>query len=100
MSDDRDIRPDGDGTLGEIDPYGMTCAELVELVTDYVEGALSMEHRARIDAHLAVCPPCLHVIDQWRTVIALTGALGEEHADRLAADQRAELTAAFRAAAR
>lgn len=82
----------------DIDPYGMTCAELVELVTDYVEGDLPAEQRACIDAHLSVCPPCVHVIDQWRTVIALTGHLGEEHADRLPADERARLMGAFRLA--
>jgi len=81
-----------------VDPYGMTCAELVELVTDYVEGALAAEDRARIDAHLAVCPPCVHVLDQWRTVIALAGRLEKEHADRLPPDHRAQLMAAFRGA--
>jgi anti-sigma factor RsiW len=79
-----------------VDPYGMTCAELVELVTDYVEDALSPEERARIDAHLSICPPCVHVIEQWRTVIALAGRLDEDHAIRLAADQRSQLMAAFR----
>jgi anti-sigma factor RsiW len=82
-----------------VDPYGMTCAELVELVTDYVEDTLPPEERARIDAHLSVCPPCVHVIEQWRTVIALAGRLDEEHADRLPPDRRAELMAAFRKSA-
>ena len=82
-----------------VDPYGMTCAELVELVTDYVEGSLSPEDRARIDAHLSICPPCVHVIEQWRTVIRLAGRLGGEHADRLPAEQRAQLMAAFRGSA-
>ena len=94
MSDHHPENADG------VDPYGMTCAELVELVTDYVEAALSAEDRARIDAHLSVCPPCVHVIEQWRTVIALTGRLDEHHADELPLDRRAELMAAFREATR
>ena len=98
MSDDRDSRRDGDGADDDINPYAMTCAELVELVTDYVEGTIPDDQRAQIDAHVAVCPPCAHVLDQWRTVIELTGSLGQEHADRLPLDQRAELIAAFRVA--
>jgi anti-sigma factor RsiW len=84
----------------DVDPYGMTCAELVELVTDYLDGALPASERARIDAHLVVCPPCVDVIEQWRTVIRLAGRLEEEHADRLPADDRALLMAAFRDASR
>jgi Putative zinc-finger len=37
-------------------PIGMTCQELVELVTDYLEGTLSAELRGRFEEHLAVCP--------------------------------------------
>lgn len=87
-----DHRHDGSGA----DPFSMTCAELVELVTDYLEGALAPDDRARIDAHLTVCPPCVHVIDQWRAVIALTGRLEAGHAEQLRPDDRAELMAAFR----
>lgn len=81
-----------------IDPDGMTCAELVELVTDYVEDTLPPRDRERIDAHLSVCPPCVLVIDQWRTVIALTGRLESAYAERLEPNRRAQLMAAFREA--
>ena len=86
--------------IDDVDPYGMTCAELVELVTDYIEDALPAAERARIDAHLSVCPPCVHVIEQWQTVIRLSGRLDEGHADRLPTDQRAQLMTAFRDATR
>ena len=36
-------------------PIGMTCQELVELVTEYLEGTLAVEMRARFEEHLAVC---------------------------------------------
>ena len=60
------------------DPVGLTCVELVELVTDYLEGALSPRERARFDAHLAECDGCQAYIEQMRTVIALTGRLTGE----------------------
>lgn len=56
----------------------MTCKELVELVTDYMEGALPMRERARFDAHLGVCPGCTEYLDQMRLTLRLTGRLNEE----------------------
>jgi anti-sigma factor RsiW len=52
----------------------LSCQELVELVTDYLEGALPAEERARFDAHLAECPGCDRYLEQMRATIALTGA--------------------------
>lgn len=59
----------------------LTCAELVELVTDYVEGALSPADRARFDAHLGVCEGCSVYLGQMRTTIELTGRLSEADLD-------------------
>ena len=55
----------------------MTCQELVELVTDYLEGALPREEVARFEEHLAVCPGCETYLDQVRSTIAVTGATGD-----------------------
>ena len=55
----------------------MTCQELVELVTDYLEGALAREDAARFEAHLAACPGCQTYLEQMRSTIALTGASGD-----------------------
>jgi anti-sigma factor RsiW len=55
----------------------MTCQELVELVTDYLEGALPSEDAARFEAHLAVCPGCQAYLEQVRSTIAVTRASGE-----------------------
>ena len=48
------------------------CNELVELVTDYLEGALPPHERARFDAHLAECPDCVEYVAQMqRTIVAV-----------------------------
>jgi len=55
----------------------MTCQELVELVSDYLDGALALEDRARFDAHLAECPGCERFVEQMRATLALTRATAE-----------------------
>jgi anti-sigma factor RsiW len=50
----------------------LACRELVELVTDYLDGALDPAARARVDAHLATCDGCTTYIDQVRAVMAAT----------------------------
>ena len=53
----------------------LTCRDLVELVTDYLEGSLSRRDRARFDAHLAGCANCTEYVKQFRETIRLTGTL-------------------------
>jgi anti-sigma factor RsiW len=55
----------------------LACRELVELVTDYLEGALAPAERARFEAHLADCPGCERYLEQLRATIAITRASGE-----------------------
>jgi anti-sigma factor RsiW len=76
-----------------ISPTRMNCRALVELVTDYLEGALPDEERARIDAHLAGCDGCTAYLEQMRTTIRLTGMLTE---DQIPAEARDALLGAFR----
>ena len=57
---------------------GLTCRELVELVTDYFEGALSRRDRRRFDAHISKCPWCAAYLEQMRTVVRVLGRLDEE----------------------
>ena len=71
----------------------LSCAELVELVNDYLDEALPHADRIRFDEHLDVCAGCRNYLDQMRTTIGLTGRL--RVAD-LSADARADLVAAFR----
>jgi anti-sigma factor RsiW len=56
----------------------LTCQELVELVTDYFEGALPRRDRKRFEAHIAACTHCSLYLEQLRQTIALTGTLREE----------------------
>lgn len=53
----------------------MSCQELVELVTAYLEGTLDEQLRQDFEAHLALCPGCMTYVDQIRETIALTGEL-------------------------
>lgn len=56
----------------------LTCEEMVELITDYVEGSLSRRNRRRFEAHLSGCDHCTEFVRQMRTTIALTGSLAED----------------------
>ena len=57
---------------------GLTCKEMVELVTDYLDGALPSDMRARFDQHLKGCDPCVIYVEQMRQTIAALGSLPEE----------------------
>lgn len=56
----------------------LTCQELVELVTDYFENALSENERARIEQHLASCDGCDTYVEQMRLTIETLGKLEEK----------------------
>jgi len=56
----------------------MTCRQLVRLVTDYLEGALSESDRQRFQAHLAGCDGCTAFVEQLLTTLRLVGRLGVE----------------------
>jgi predicted anti-sigma-YlaC factor YlaD len=71
----------------------LTCAELVELVGDYIEGALALDDRLRFEEHLTICSGCVNYLDQMRTTIALSGRL---RVDDLSPEVRADLVDAFR----
>lgn len=60
----------------------MSCEELVELVTDYLEGRLSLAERRRFHFHLDRCPGCQQYLDQMRTSVAMLGGLRESTLDR------------------
>jgi anti-sigma factor RsiW len=66
--------------------HDMTCKELVELVTDYLEGALPDDQRRRFDEHLALCPHCQTYLEQMRQTIRAVGRLPDESVSRDALD--------------
>ena len=71
----------------------LTCKELVELVTDYLEERLPVEDRVRFELHLTYCAWCRTYLQQMRQVLTTTGKLGE---DSMAPEARRELLEAFR----
>jgi anti-sigma factor RsiW len=73
----------------------MPCAELVERVTDYLEGALGADDRGRLEAHLAECDPCTEYLAQLGRTLELTGRLTED--DVTPPALRDELMASFAA---
>lgn len=71
----------------------MNCKDLVELITEYLEGAMPPLERERLDEHLTECDGCTSFLDQFRTTIRLTGMLTEE---QVPPEARAALLRAFR----
>ena len=55
-------------------PEDFTCAQLVEIVTEYLEGGLTFSERVIIESHLLDCEGCVNYIDQMRTTITAGGA--------------------------
>lgn len=74
-------------------PDRLTCRELVELVTEYLEGALEESRRQRFEEHIASCPACRMHLAQLQETISGLGALRE--AD-VPASARDELLEAFK----
>ena len=58
-----------------IDTEALSCQELVELVTDYLEGALDERDRRAFEQHLAACDGCAEYLEQMRTTIRVVGTL-------------------------
>jgi predicted anti-sigma-YlaC factor YlaD len=71
----------------------MACRELVEVVTDYLEDAMSPDERRRFEKHLRECPYCIEYLDQMRQVAHDLGDLGGA---TIAPERRHALVAAFR----
>jgi len=74
-------------------PPDLACQQVVELVTEYLEGSLSRADRKRFEGHLRGCPNCTTYLEQMRVTIAATGTLSVEDLSPEAAD---EFTALFR----
>ena len=71
----------------------LVCQQMVELITDYLEGALGRSQRRRFEAHLAGCEHCTEYLEQMRATIRLTGRLQDED---LTPAMRDEFTALYR----
>jgi anti-sigma factor RsiW len=71
----------------------ISCQEVVELVTDYLERALPPDDLARFEHHLTLCDGCVAYVDQIRMTVAAVGRIGEED---VPPETREGLVAAFR----
>lgn len=69
----------------------LVCQQAVELVTDYLEGALSGSLLRRFEVHLAQCPPCAEYLAQMRATIALTGTVTPDDLSPRAQDDLIDL---------
>jgi anti-sigma factor RsiW len=71
----------------------MVCQQAVELLTDYLDGALTRRQRRRLEKHLDGCPNCSAYLDQIRITIRLSGAID---VDALSPDAVDDLTELYR----
>jgi anti-sigma factor RsiW len=71
----------------------ITCQEVVELVTNYLEGALSPEEADLFEQHINSCEGCDWYVDEMRTTVATVGKITEEE---IPSETRDKLLTAFR----
>jgi anti-sigma factor RsiW len=71
----------------------LTCQEIVELATEFLEGALPAEQATLFEEHINLCDGCEWYLDQMRTTIAAVGRIEEE---QLPPEMRSRLLETFR----
>lgn len=72
----------------------LSCQEIVELVTEYVEGVMAAAERERFERHLSYCPGCVSYVEQIRETIRVTGEVPQE--ETLPDELRRGLVAQFK----
>jgi anti-sigma factor (TIGR02949 family) len=77
-------------------PDDLACIDLVNRVTEYLDGKLDEGQRERIERHLEVCDGCRAALDQFQTVIRLAGRLTAADVARIEALVRDRLMATLR----
>ena len=75
------------------DGTAISCQEVVEVITDYLEGKLSPDDVAIFDAHLTLCDGCRFYLDQMRITVAAVGRVDDEE---VPAELHDTVLAAFR----
>ena len=56
-------------------PFELTCQEIVELVTEYLEDHMTPAQRSQFEQHIVMCPPCATYLAQMRTMVGLAATL-------------------------
>jgi anti-sigma factor RsiW len=59
----------------------IACEDLVEMLSDHLDGGLTSAERARLDDHLATCEGCTNALEQFRETISTTGRITEDQVD-------------------
>jgi predicted anti-sigma-YlaC factor YlaD len=72
------------------------CNELVEVVTDYLEGSMTPHDARRLEEHLTLCPGCASVLEQFRLIVSIGGRVAETDVEELPDTEREALVQAFR----
>ena len=72
----------------------MACQQLVELVTDYFDGCLTLPERLRFEAHLAACSGCRAYLEQMRLTLGVLGSISER---TISPEARERLLSVYRA---
>jgi len=70
-----------------------SCRQVVELVTEYLDGGLAADRRLAFERHVAICPPCRGYFSQLRLITKTSGTLSEEDVPE---HLRERILAAFR----
>ncbi len=66
--------------MSRTDVDHVTCREFVEVLTDYLDGALDPGERAEIERHIVICRGCTNYVEQFRSTIGLLGRIADEEA--------------------
>jgi anti-sigma factor RsiW len=75
----------------------LVCRQAVELMSDYLEGALSVRERSRLETHLADCPNCSEYLAQLRVTIDTLGKCSPDDLPEEAVDELVALYRRWRA---
>jgi len=74
-------------------PLHVTCQEVVEVVTDYLDGVLPDEELSVVEQHLNFCEGCVTYLEQMRATVAIVSRV---RTDDLSGEMRERLITAFR----
>ena len=74
----------------------VACRELVERITELLDGTLPADEQAAIDGHLAECPGCVTAVEQFRQTVEVLGHLRGEDVRQLEPEVVDNLLEAFR----
>lgn len=78
MNDLPGVRAGGPAAMRAPDELDLACRDVVELLSDYLDGGLDPPLAAAVERHLALCPACIGYLRQLRQTIGLLGRLPEE----------------------